>query len=97
MPTGRFLFLNGDPEGESTPIQRWSAPETRRSFVWSCAKQHDAVVGALRQILPSQRALAHLKDMIGEHPDAFHGSPGLLARARELDLIEPVPNSHSAG
>jgi tetratricopeptide (TPR) repeat protein len=42
-----------------------------------------------------RRALAHLKDMIDEHPDAFRGSPGLLAQARELDLIEPVPNSHS--
>ena len=43
-----------------------------------------------------RRAHAHLKDMIREHPDAFHGSPGLLVRARELDLIEQVPNSHSA-
>jgi tetratricopeptide (TPR) repeat protein len=57
---------------------------------------HSFIVATERQ--PRDvRALAHLDDMIREHPDAFHGSPDLLARARELSQREPLPNGQSTG
>lgn len=52
---------------------------------------HSFIVATERQ--PRDvRALAHLDNMIREHPDAFHGSPDLLARVRELSQRGPVPN-----